>query len=78
MAKPHSEEAFESAIVTSLAEKGGYELIHPDDYDRERAFLPKQVLGHVQDLSVISNDTSVAPNRGATRLMHGALLDAEM
>jgi type I restriction enzyme, R subunit len=49
MTKAHSEEAFEIAIVTSLVDEGGYELRHPDDYDRERALLPKQVIGYVQD-----------------------------
>lgn len=48
MSKIHTEEQFEATIEAYLV-ANGYSSLHKDEYDIERAFFPKQVLGFIRE-----------------------------
>ena len=44
----HKEINFEDAIEEVLINEGGYTQGNPDDYDRDRALFPKDIIAFVQ------------------------------
>ncbi|WP_257296932.1 type I restriction endonuclease [Endozoicomonas sp. YOMI1] len=48
MKKKHTEDRLEDAIEFELIHQGGYQKGNPEDYDREQALFPEQVLSFIQ------------------------------